>query len=58
MRLPGPKWSGGDGDGTLGIVDSLAVIGQYGIAGSCDLDGGELGVTDFLRLLAIWGPCP
>ncbi len=46
------------GTGTLGIVDSLAVIGQYGTAGSGNLDGGELGVTDFLRLLAIWGPCP
>ncbi len=46
------------GTGTLGIVDSLGVIGQYGTAGSCDLDGGDLSVTDFLRFLALWGPCP
>ncbi|MHC4320235.1 MAG: right-handed parallel beta-helix repeat-containing protein [Planctomycetota bacterium] len=38
------------------IVD----MGAYEFQGrSCDLDGsGAVGVTDFLALLAAWGPCP
>jgi len=26
--------------------------------GSCDFDGGGVGIVDFLELLANWGPCP
>ncbi len=25
---------------------------------TCDFDGGGVGVTDFLALLAVWGACP
>jgi hypothetical protein len=25
---------------------------------ACDFDGGGVSVTDFLELLANWGPCP
>ncbi len=45
-------------DGTVGIVDFLALLAQWGGAGSCDFDGGGVGITDFLALLAHWGPCP
>ena len=45
-------------DGTVGIVDFLALLSQWGGPGSCDFDGGGVGITDFLELLANWGPCP
>ena len=52
-------WDCNDGgtDGTVGIVDFLALLGQWGNPGSCDFDGGGVGITDFLELLANWGPC-
>ena len=49
-----------DGDGMVGIVDFLALLGDWG---SCpvlpsDIDeDGEVGISDFLILLAAWGPC-
>ncbi len=33
----------------------LAAWGTTGV--SCDFDGGGVGITDFLELLANWGPC-
>ena len=45
-------------DGTVGIVDFLALLSQWGSPGSCDFDGGGVGITDFLDLLAHWGACP
>jgi hypothetical protein len=49
----------GDGDGTVGVVDFLALLAQWGQIGApCDIDGGGVGVTDFLAMLAAWGPCP
>ncbi len=45
-------------DGTVGIVDFLTLLGQWGGPGSCDFDGDGVGITDFLELLANWGPCP
>ncbi len=51
-------WDCSDNDGTVGIVDFLALLAQWGGPGSCDLDGGGVGITDFLELLANWGPCP
>ncbi len=52
-----------DGDGTVGIVDFLTLLGQWGpcpapCPPSCpaDLDGDcEVGITDFLGLLGNWG---
>lgn len=55
---PACPWDCGDGDGTIGIVDFLALLGQWSAAGSCDFDGGGVGITDFLELLGNWGACP
>ena len=53
------SWDCGDNDGTVGIVDFLALLAQWGqVDTSCDFDGGGLGITDCLELLANWGPCP
>ncbi len=51
-------WDCGDDDGTVGIVDFLALLAQWGGPGTCDFDGGGVGITDFLELLANWGACP
>ncbi len=52
-------WDCGDQDGTVGIVDFLTVLAQWGTIGtSCDIDGGGVGITDLLSLLANWGSCP
>ncbi len=48
----------GDRDATVGIVDFLSLLGQWGtVGGSCDIDGAGVGITDFLELLAHWGAC-
>ena len=48
-----------DGDGTVGILDLLALLSAWGpCEGECpaDLDGdGAVGVLDLLTLLANWG---
>jgi uncharacterized membrane protein len=56
---PPCPWDCGDGDGTVGIVDFLALLAEWGQVGTaCDVDGGGVGITDFLELLATWGLCP
>ena len=45
-------------DGTVGIVDFLTLLAQWGGPGSGDFDGGGVGINDFLELLGNWGPCP
>jgi len=52
------QWDCGNNDSDVGIVDFLALLAQWGGAGSCDFDGDGVGITDFLELLANWGPCP
>ncbi|MHC4970569.1 MAG: hypothetical protein ACYTF4_18405, partial [Planctomycetota bacterium] len=50
-----------DGDGTVGVLDFLALLAAWGTdpGGPPDLDGdNDVGVIDFLILLAAWGPCP
>jgi hypothetical protein len=56
-----------DGDGTVGVVDFLAVLNAWGSCAGCgtqgacpaDFDGDcEVGVLDFLQLLEAWGPSP
>ncbi len=55
-----------DGDGSVGIVDFLALLAAWGpCTGPCppscpaDFDGDcSVGIVDFLTLLAAWGPCP
>jgi hypothetical protein len=47
-----------DGDGTVGVTDFLALLGQWGDLGPCDVSGDGADVVDFLALLAHWGPCP
>ncbi len=55
---PPCPWDCGDGDGMVGIVDFLAVLGGWGLPGPCDFDGDAVvGITDFLKLLGTWGPC-
>ncbi len=49
-----------DGDGTVGIVDFLALLANWGPCGPrcclADLDiDGNVGITDFLLLLGNWG---
>ncbi len=49
----------GDADLQVNIVDLLALLEQWGNAGTaCDFDGAGVGVTDFQALLGAWGPCP
>jgi hypothetical protein len=50
-----------DGDGTVSVVDMLAMLGDWGLnpGHPADLtDDGVVGITDFLMLLAQWGMCP
>ena len=59
LSVPACPWDCGDNDGTVGIVDFLALLSEWGMVGSpCDFDGGGVGITDFLKLLAHWGACP
>ncbi len=51
-------WDCGDANGAVEVVDLLALLGQWGIGGSCDFDGGGVAVTDLLKLLGAWGGCP
>jgi hypothetical protein len=49
-----------DGDGFVGIVDFLELLGAWagGFGTPADLDrDGAVGILDFLMLLASWGPC-
>ncbi len=36
----------------------IGLLAQWGNPGSCNFDGGGVGINDFLALLANWGPCP
>ena len=51
-----------DASGTVGIVDLLDVLKQWGpcpVACPADSDADdEVGILDFLRVLSDWGPCP
>ncbi len=54
-----------DGDGSVGIVDFLTLLGGWGPClvpcPPCvaDIDGDcTVGIIDFLTLLGAWGPCP
>ena len=50
-----------DGDGSVGILDLLALLAAWGTdpGGPPDFDGdGTVGILDLLTLLANWGECP
>ncbi|MCH8152151.1 MAG: VCBS repeat-containing protein [Planctomycetes bacterium] len=50
-----------DGDGSVGILDLLALLAAWGSnpGHPADFDGdGTVGILDLLTLLANWGPCP
>ncbi len=51
-----------DSDGSVGIVDLLLLLAQWGrcpLGCIADLDAdGLVGINDLLDLLANWGPCP
>lgn len=51
-------WDCADGDGEIAIEELLAVVDQWGTVGTCDVDGGGVGITDLLTVLGLWGPCP
>ena len=49
-----------DGDGSVGILDLLALVAAWSSdpGGPPDFDGdGTVGILDLLTLLANWGPC-
>jgi hypothetical protein len=46
-------------DGFVNIPDFLALLAQWNQVGtSCDFDGGGVSITDFLKFLGNFGPCP
>jgi hypothetical protein len=48
-------------DGTVNVVDFLALLADWGGTGPCDCaDGGDgtVNVVDFLAMLGAWGSCP
>jgi hypothetical protein len=48
-------------DGTVNVVDFLALLADWGGAGPCDCadpSDGVVNVVDFLAMLANWGACP
>ena len=50
-----------DGNGSVGILDLLALLAAWGSdpGGPPDFDGdGNVGILDLLTLLVNWGPCP
>ena len=50
-----------NGDGIVGTLDLLALLGAWGPCIGCpaDLDNdGQVGTLDLLGLLGAWGPCP
>jgi hypothetical protein len=68
LTLSGPACGSGglitgdlDGDGSVGVLDFLLLLGAWGPCDDCgtcpaDFDGDcQVGVTDFLVLLANWG---
>ena len=58
---PCPWDCGGDNNQDVGIVDFLALLGQWTQIGtSCDFGLGDpgVGINEFLDLLGHWGPCP
>jgi hypothetical protein len=47
-----------DGDGFVGFVDLLELLGTWGGPGTADLDGdGIVNLPDLLLLLSTWGAC-
>jgi hypothetical protein len=56
---PCPWDCGNPSDGMVDVVDFLALLAQWGQAGtSCDVNGGGVDVTDFLEIVGNWGACP
>ena len=46
-------------NGTVDVLDLLALLATWGGPGSCDFDAdGTVAVLDLLKLLANWGACP
>ncbi|MHC5023465.1 MAG: DUF7453 family protein [Planctomycetota bacterium] len=58
--VPCPADDCGDGNGSVDIVDLLALLAAWGDAGgACDIvPDGSVDIQDLLALLAAWGPCP
>ena len=46
-------------DGMVNILDFIAMVDQWGDAGSCDVDGsGLVNILDYIQMVDLWGPCP
>ena len=60
LFLDGPEcpWDCAGADDNVNVVDFLALLAQWGGAGTCDFNGDGVDVVDFLIMLAHWGPCP
>ena len=62
VSVPGSLCSADlDGDGSVGILDWLALLAAWGPnpGHPADFDGDDnVGILDLLILLANWGPCP
>jgi hypothetical protein len=47
-----------DGDGTVGVLDLIEIITNWGNPGATDLDGnGTTDVLDLVELIVAWGDC-
>ena len=45
-------------DGSVGVIDLLAAVGNWGEPGEGDVDGsGIVNVSDILAIVNAWGPC-
>jgi hypothetical protein len=42
----------------VGTGDLLALLSQWGGAGSCDFNGDGVSTADVLALVSHWGECP
>lgn len=56
VRFPGPCLEDCNGSGFVDIADLLALLGGWGTTRPCpcDFDGGGVGITDLLSLIAAW----
>jgi plastocyanin len=59
VEIPCPWDCAEPNDGVVGTADLLALLSQWGEAGTtCDPDGDGVGTADLLALLSEWGACP
>ena len=47
-----------DGDGMVGVIDFLTVLGSWGGPGGDANGDGTTDILDFLAVIGSWGSCP